>query len=243
MDRSVWIGYDKREATAFAVAKYSVRQFDRYIPINALIMDVLREKGLYTRPTIRKINSEGREQLWDVISDHWMSTEHSLTRFLVPHLAKTGWALFVDSDIIVKTNLYELFNKIDQSKALMCVKHNHNPESSIKMDGQVQSKYDRKNWSSVMIFNCDHPKNKLLTPEVVNTLTGRDLHAFSWLNDGDIGALPPEWNYLVGHSKTNGAGGPKLVHFTSGLPDMAGYEKQEFADEWWDLVPRAVGAM
>ena len=32
------------------------------------------------------------------------------------------------------------------------------------MDGAVQTVYPRKNWSLMALYNCDHPKNELLTP-------------------------------------------------------------------------------
>jgi hypothetical protein len=82
----------------------------------------------------------------------------------------------------------------------MVVKHDHQPTEHWKMDGQFQTRYHRKNWSSVCLFNCDHPANKALTVDLVNSAPGRDLHAFSWLADDLIGELPPEWNWLVGHS-------------------------------------------
>jgi len=110
------------------------------------------------------------------------------------------------------------------------------------MDGMVQTSYSRKNWSSVMLFNCSHPSNKNLTVDLVNTVPGRDLHRFCWLKDNEIGELPLEWNYLVGYSKLNGSK-PALVHFTHGLPDLAGYEDQEYADEWRAMRPYAVGAL
>lgn len=172
-----------------------------------------------------------------------MSTQHSCSRFLVPILDKTSvWALFMDCDVMVLDNLEKLFTLCDPSKALMCVHHDHSPEASIKMDGQVQTKYTRKNWSSVMAFNLKHPSNQKLTLEMVNSVPGRDLHRFCWLDDDEIGELPQEWNHLVGY--TNGGGvKPKLVHFTSGLPDMPGWEDQDYADNWRAMRPFAVGAL
>jgi len=244
--RSVWIGYDQREAAAFAVAMYSIRRFDPYIPIKGMVLADLQARGLYTRPTIERMNIDHQRQLIDVLSarDDYagaISTEHANARFLVPHLAKFGWALFIDCDVMVLENIDRLFSLADQSKALMCVQHDHRPAESTKMDGQAQTQYPRKNQSSVMLFNCDHPANRRLTLDLINTRPGRDLHAFCWLDDSEIGALPAEWNYLVGYSKS--AGRPKLVHFTRGLPDMPGYERQEFADEWRAMVPRAIGAL
>jgi hypothetical protein len=240
--RSVWIGYDPREAAAFAVARFSIRRFDRYTPIRGVVLDELRARGLYSRPTERRINSEGRAQLWDVISGAWMSTEHSNSRFLVPHLARSGWALFTDGDVLVTEDIARLFAQCDPSKAVMCVQHRHEPSESVKMDGQVQSRYARKNWSSVMAFNCEHPANAALSVDLVNRLPGRDLHRFCWLEDHEIGALPGCWNHLVGSSPRTQAR-PSLIHFTSGLPDMPGYENQEYAEDWRALVPYAVGAL
>jgi lipopolysaccharide biosynthesis glycosyltransferase len=246
--RSIWIGFDPREATAFAVAKYSIRQFDRYIPINGVVLSNLQERGLYTREMREGINSDGRRKLIDVQSirddyDGAISTEHANARFLVPHLAKVGWALFVDCDVMALDNIERLFTLADPTKALMCVHHDYHPAESMKMDGQLQTDYPRKNQSSVMLINCDHPANRALTLDVVNTWPGRDLHAFKWLPRELIGELPPEWNYLVGVSKLPAGVKPSIVHFTRGLPDMAGYERQEYAHEWRAMVPRAVGAL
>jgi hypothetical protein len=99
------------------------------------------------------------------------------------------------------------------------------------MDGQIQTAYARKNWSSVCVFNCDHPANRALTVDLVNTLPGRDLHRFCWLADNEIGALDPKWNWLAGHS--DAAIDPAIVHFTDGVPSMPGYEDAPFADEWF----------
>lgn len=240
--QSIWLGYDSREVAAFAVARYTIRKYQRYIPIYGLVLSDLRSKGLYYRPTEKRINSEGTTQFWDKISDAPMSTEFSNSRFLVPHLARSGWALFADSDIMVMENISKLFESARPDKAVMCVKHDHDPLDDLKMDHQIQTRYHRKNWSSVMLFNCDHPSNKKLTVEMVNALPGRDLHRFCWLEDREIGELSPRWNYLVNYSDLNGIK-PALVHFTDGLPDMAGYEHQEYADQWTATLPYAVGAL
>jgi lipopolysaccharide biosynthesis glycosyltransferase len=138
----------------------------------------------------------------------------------------------MDCDVLVRTNLFRLFEYAQtQTKyAVLCVKHHHEPPAGVKMDGQEQTRYARKNWSSVMLFNLAHHANKELTPELVNTLPGRDLHRFCWLADDEIGELGPEWNYLVRHTKADVD--PKIVHFTDGYPLMAGYENDAFADEW-----------
>ncbi len=159
-----------------------------------------------------------------------MATEFAISRFLCPHLAGSGWAIFMDCDMLVRSNVEQLFKLLDPSKAVMVVKHNFQPPEGIKMDGQLQLRYARKNWSSVCAFNASHPANAALTVEMVNTLPGRELHAFSWLEDKDIGELDCSWNWLVGHS--NPEVEPDICHFTDGLPTMSGYEDCAFADEW-----------
>jgi hypothetical protein len=222
---SIWIGYDPREAEAFSVARESARRWlTQPVPISGVVLDSLKARGLYPRRTERRGN-----QLWDVISDAPMSTEFAISRFLVPHLAgREGWALFMDCDMLVRSNLARI--ELDDSKAVMCVKHDHQPDYAVKMDGQVQTRYPRKNWSSVMVFNLAHPANTILTPNYVNSLPGRDLHRFCWLQDDQIGELGPEWNFLVGH--TDPKVDPKIVHFTDGTPNMPGYEDVPFSDEW-----------
>ena len=231
---SVWIGFDSREGLAFAVARETIRRHDPYIPIKGLVLGKLMEDGLYHRPMEFRTGKENSRILWDVISDAPMSTQFAITRFLVPHLAKEGWALFIDCDMLVKANISDLFHLVDNPKndkfAVMCVKHDYKPTEKTKMDGQVQTVYPRKNWSSVMLFNCDHPSNKKLTLEMINSVPGRDLHRFCWLEDDEIGELDQCWNYLVGHSSSEIK--PKIVHFTAGGPWMRGYEGVPFADEW-----------
>lgn len=226
--RSVYIGFDAREAAAFAVTRRTVsRQMNRPVPVRGIVLDDMRRRGFYTRPTSRK---EGR--LWDDISEAPMSTEFAISRFLTPHLAEEGHALFMDCDMLVRGSLTGLFEYADQHPefAVFCVKHNFAPPPGVKMDGQMQTVYARKNWSSVMLFNVGHPSNRKLTLDLINSAPGRDLHRFCWLEDHEIHALPAEYNYLVGHTKIEEQ--PRIVHFTDGIPSMAGYENCEYADEW-----------
>lgn len=223
---SVWVGFEPREALAYAVARQTCRQ-NLYtpIPVNGIVLSELQKAGIYRRPTEVR---DGR--LYDVISEHPMATEFAISRFLVPHLAQTGMALFMDCDMLVLKNLNALFDRVDPKYAVSVVKHHHEPEETIKMDGQVQSRYARKNWSSVMLFNCDHPANKKLTIDLINTVPGRDLHQFCWLEDDEIGELSVKWNWLVGHSPKSTD--PAIVHFTDGIPTMPGYENSDYAQEW-----------
>lgn len=232
MDRTIYIGYDCREAETFAVARHTMRKHAPDIPIHAVSLEQVRDAGLYWRPTSMK---DGR--LFDDISGFPMSTEFAISRFLTPVLAKAsgrgGWALFTDSDVLARDDIDDLFAECDPSKALMCVQHNQVViDGSLKMDDQIQHRYARKNWSSVVAYNLDHPSNRKLTVQLINAVPGRDLHAFCWLADGEIGALSPEWNYLVGHTKLDAGQHPRLVHHTEGGPWLPQYQEVEFADEW-----------
>lgn len=235
-NRSIWIGFDSREAAAFAVAKHSARRrTNRAYPIRGLVLDQLRNHGLYRREVQKRPGPAGKPILWDPISDAPMSTEFAISRFFIPFLHNTGWALFMDCDVLIMANLAQLFESLDPSKAMYCVKHKEMPDvSGVKMGGQgVQVPYRRKLWSSVMAWNLDHPATKRLTLEMVNTRPGRDLHSLIWLDDTEIGALDPSWNHLVGMDPIPSTG-IKLAHFTSGTPDMDGCDGCNFSDLWWE---------
>jgi hypothetical protein len=143
-------------------------------------------------------------------------------------------------------NVARLFEQLDNKKAVYCVWHNHQPADGTKMDGQVQTSYGRKNWSSVIAFNCDHEANKALTLEVLNNTPGRDLHRLFWLADCDIGELDVAWNYLVGVSDPEVSA--TIAHFTEGVPDMPGYENCRYAEDWrrsladWARGPLSFGS-
>ncbi len=152
---------------------------------------------------------------------------------MVPTLMQhAGWALFVDGDFLWLGDVHDLLEQADQRFAVQVVKHGQLGEFGLKMDGQAQQPYYRKNWSSLMLFNCGHPSNQRLTPFVVNKQSGQWLHAFSWLGDDEIGDLAPTWNWLAGIDKQPPQGDPMAVHFTKGIPDMPGYEDSPYADHW-----------
>lgn len=242
MQRTIWIGFDPREAAAFAVARASAqRHLTQPIPVRGVVLSELERWGLYRRPTERSTSPHGRTLLWDTISNAPMSTEFAISRFLVAHLARSGWALFLDGDVLVRRNLVRLFDTLDPAYAVYCVQHHHEPPLGVKMDGQIQTQYARKNWSSVFAIQVSHPANVALTLGLINTVPGRELHQFSWLNDADIGALDPTWNFLVGHSDPAEIPDPAVVHFTEGTPDMPGYETCPFADEWRAALTKWAG--
>lgn len=235
-NRRVWIGWDPKEMMACTVALKSLHAHMRAYPVQVdrLSLLQLKAKGLYKRPTVYKDT-----QLWDEVSEAPMTTEHAIARFFLPLLMDFhGWALFTDGDVLFRRSVVDLFNLADDRYAVMCVQH---PASlfveGTKKDGMPQTVYPKKNWSSVMLLNCGHPANRALTIDTVNTWPGRDLHAFKWLSDDLIGALPPSWNYLVGLSPKV----PKvdLAHFTLGTPDLVPQNADEFANEWWRVAKAA----
>jgi len=229
----VYIGWDPREEIAFNVAARSLCELSPDARIIPLVLSSLRDRGLYHRPTTVLNNG-----LYDVISEAPMSTEHAISRFLVPRLQRhSGWALFVDGDVLFRRPVEELFDRRDERYALMCVQHPPIVAEGTKKDGQPNQIYHRKNWSSVILFNCGHPANRLLSPDYVNAVPGRELHRYGWLDDALIGELPPVWNYLVGVNPP--MDDPAIVHYTLGVPSIPTYRHSPFADEWFAAAVRA----
>ena len=215
---NVYIGYDSREVEAYNTCVNSINvNTSTGIKIIPIIRKNLKAKGIYTRQV-----------------DTMSSTEFSFTRFLVPYLSDyKGWSIFCDCDFVFLEDIKHLFNLVEDKYAVMCCQHDYTPKNNIKMDGQVQLAYPRKNWSSLMLWNCSHPKNKSLTPEIVSTQTGQYLHRFNWLDDSEIGSLPIEWNWLVGWYKEPQDGSPKALHFTEGGPWFKNYENCEYSDVYY----------
>lgn len=212
----VFIGYDEREAAAFSVLSYSIQRRARApVAIAPLMLSQLEAAGLYRRE---------RNPL--------QSTDFSFSRFLTPHLCGyEGWAIFMDCDMLVRDDIARLWALRDERYAVQVVKHVHVPREEVKFLGAVQTRYEKKNWSSVMLMNC--ARCTALTPDYVNRASGLELHQFKWL-DGDhlIGALPPEWNHLVGYDAPSPAA--KLVHYTIGGPYFSEYRGCEHGDAWWE---------
>jgi hypothetical protein len=225
----VFIGWDAREHRAWNVARMSMKCHASVdVDTRRLALAPLQTQGLYRRPT----EDRGDGKLWDVISEAPMSTGHAIARFLVPHLCGYfGWALFTDGDVLFRDDVAKLFALADDRFAVMIVQHDYTPAETVKKGGHLQTSYPRKNWSSVMLFNCGHQANRALDVNLINSVPGRDLHRFCWLDDDVIGGLPPRWNVLVGHSPYDEMAA--LVHFTEGVPDVPGYEGVPYADEWF----------
>jgi hypothetical protein len=233
VDVDVYIGFDAREMRAHVVATTSMHLHSGHTQRVQRICRLYLCKW-YTRPTRGDANT-----LYDVISEAPMSTDHAIARFFIPYLKDySGWALFTDGDVLFRTDVRQLFALRDPRYAVQVVQHAPMPDTGSKKRGDTQQLYPRKNWSSVVLWNCSHPSNRKLTLDVLNTWPGRDLHAFRWLEDSEIGALPPEWNYLATVSPE--LADPAIVHYTLGTVDTPGHEHDPFADEW-RAVARAAG--
>jgi hypothetical protein len=211
---NVYIGYDPREAVAFHALSHSIlRRSSVPVSIAPLVQSQL--KKVYWRP-------RGPTE----------STEFSMTRFLVPHLSGyAGWSLFMDCDMLCRVDISALVQETERQrdKAVLVCKHDYVPKTQRKFLDQGQTKYARKNWSSLMFFNNERCRS--LSLDYVNSATGLELHRFSWIADGAIGELPLEWNWLVGEYEYNPAA--KIVHFTIGGPYFEPYRHCDYAQEWF----------
>ena len=216
-DLVFYIGYDAKEDIAYRVCKQSlINKSTISISVKSLKLYELISKNFYTRSI-----------------DPLASTEFTYSRFLIPALMNyNGWAVFCDCDFLFFEDISLLFNSLDDNKALYCVQHDYTPKEKHKMDGQKQSIYPRKNWSSFMVFNCSHPSNKKLTKEIVNAESGSFLHQLKWLDDSEIGSLDERWNWLEGWTSNHNKSEPFAVHFTRGGPWFEEWQDVEFAKEW-----------
>ena len=209
---NLFVGFDPREAVAYHVFCNSIIQ-NTSVPV--------------------QITPLALSQLQEFNETHDdRSNDFVYSRFLTPYLSDfKGWAIFADGDMICQGDLKELIDMADPSKAVMVVKHDYQTKATQKYLGNINENYPRKNWSSVILWNCDHPKHKILTPDFVSKQTGKFLHRFSWLDDQDIGELPLEWNWLAIEYKANREA--KLIHYTLGTPCFKDYKNSDMADIWY----------
>lgn len=213
----VFVGWDSREDIAYQVCRQSLlRHASVPVTVTPLRQRDLRTQGLYHRP-----------------EDPLAATEFTYTRFLVPYLAGyQGWALYCDCDFLWQADVAALLALADDRYGAMCVPHDHRPTETVKMDGKTQTVYPRKNWSSLILYNCGHPATRRLTPEAVNRETGAYLHRFQWLDDAEIGALPETWNWLEGWSTKPASGQPNAIHYTRGGPWFDEWRQVAYGDLW-----------
>ena len=211
----IFVGFDPREAVAFDVLSHSI-QSRTVTPVSITPLKLSQLDSLMWRER-----------------DDLQSTDFSFSRFLVPHLCDfEGWAVFMDCDMLVLDDIANLWALRDESCAVQVVKHDHRPSETTKFLDQPQTAYEKKNWSSVMLFNC--ARCTALTPEYVNTASGLELHRFRWLGDDElIGELPHRWNHLVDYDPALPAEELSNLHFTTGGPYFDEYKNCGYADLWF----------
>jgi len=209
----VFIGYDSRETVAYGVLAHSISaRASQPVAIAPVALEQLKDVFQRERNPLQ-------------------STEFSFSRFLVPWMCGyEGWAVFMDCDMLMLDDVANLWKLRDERYAVQVVKHEHVPKEDVKFLGAVQTKYQKKNWSSVMLIDCT--RCAALTPDYVNRASGLELHQFKWLgNDELIGALPSGWNHLVGYDAPRRDA--SVVHFTIGGPYFEEYRDCEYSVEWF----------
>ena len=205
------VGFDQREAVAYHVFCQTI--IDRAtMPVQFL---PLAENTLNK---YKEVHADG-------------SNKFIYSRFLTPYLMNfSGWAIFADGDMVCQADIAELWSLRDESKAVQVVQHDYKTKAVKKYLGNKNEDYPRKNWSSLILWNCSHPKNAVLTPEFIQDQPGSYLHRFSWLEDGLIGGLDVEWNWLaIEYSENPNA---KLIHYTLGTPCFKDYANESMSDIW-----------
>lgn len=169
------------------------------------------------------------------------TNDFATARFYVPHLCGfRGLAVWMDgSDMLLRADLGELVRLFDFSP-VQVVKHAYFPKNKRKYIGTEMEAdnegYPCKNWSSVMLWNCEHPINQRLTESFVKAQSGRYLHRFMWMEPERVGELPKEWNWLDEYGYNADA---KLVHLTNGIPGFIHYRDAPHAEEWWSALRKA----
>ena len=212
------VGFDQREAVAYHVFCQTVLE-KASCPVSFIPL------AINTLSSYHESKSDG-------------SNRFTYSRFLTPYLCEfEGWAIYMDGDMVCRADIAELLALRDETKPVMVVQHNYQTRFGTKYLGNKNENYPRKNWSSVILWNCQHPENRILTPEFIQNQTGAYLHRFSWLKDHDIGVLPPEWNWLTTEYPDNSSA--KILHYTLGTPCFRDYSNAPMATDWHAAHARA----
>ena len=220
----IFIGYEEREHEAYEVCKYSLEYQNQ----------CRKETGTWAWDDYPDIIQLRSTEIKEYKRDHGepQSTDFTFTRFWCPYLCDfEGFSLFVDCDFLFLAHPIEILKHIDTRKAVSVVQHpEYLPKGDIKMDGIAQHRSKRKNWASLIVFNNEHPSNKILEPDYLNNhLPGLDFHHLAWLDDSEIGSIPMEWNCLDQYYHIEN---PKAIHYTEGGPWFDGYRDCEYGDDW-----------
>ncbi|MDA9823942.1 hypothetical protein N9C56_15895 [Paracoccaceae bacterium] len=217
---NIYIGFDEVETTAYHTLAHSIIEHASG-PVR-----------------ISPICSKHYKKFFNRKRDEKQSNDFSFTRFLVPYLNNyEDAAIFMDCDMMLRTDIFQVLNDLDPDNAISVVMHDYTPSDTVKYLNNVQYAYPRKNWSSFVVWNCAHPKNRTLTPEFVEKATGLALHRFTWLEDDEIGELDVRWNWLVG-DYIDPPVDVKNVHWTLGGPYFEEYSQVDFSSEWFKMNKR-----
>ena len=217
MALNVFIGHDSAYPTVSEVCAFSMKTRSSIdFELNFLRLQELSSTGQYWRE-----------------ADPLASTEFTYLRYLVPFLCDySGLALYCDNDFLWQDGVHHLLAERAGESALCCVQHDHRPVETVKMDGKLQTVFPRKNWSSLMLFDCRHPAHKALTPHIVSTAPAAYLHQLQWLEDEQIGNLSNRWNWLEGWYSDQPDVRLGAIHFTRGGPWLESEQQFGFADLW-----------
>jgi lipopolysaccharide biosynthesis glycosyltransferase len=208
------VGFDQREAIAYHTFSQSVLEKSS-LPVLFLPLSI---------NTLRGYKETHKDK----------SNDFVYSRFLTPYLNNfEGWAIFADGDMVCQSDIKELWDLRDETKALQVVMHDYKTKFNQKYLGNTNENYPRKNWSSLILWNCSHPKHTVLTPDFISNQTGKYLHRFSWLDDEDIGELPIEWNWLAIEYTNNPKA--KIIHYTLGTPCFKDYRNTDMASAWLEV--------
>lgn len=167
------------------------------------------------------------------------SNAFTLSRFLVPYLmGYTGHAIFLDgTDMMMFSDIAELDALYDDRKAVQVVMHPaYESQHERKYIGTemecAQSNYERKNWGSAMLINASHPAWSGINPDTISAMKPLDLLQLNFIEDQDIGEIPPEWNVLIDEGQADAAA--KIVHWSSGIPSFKHYGNARRSRDWFD---------
>lgn len=216
---NIAIGFDEREGIAYHVCSQSIiKRASEPVSITPLALNTMRE--------YHESHKDG-------------SNAFIYSRFLTPYLMNyQGWCIFLDGDMVLDDDIAKLWAMRDDRYAVMVVKHEYKTKAHEKYLGNVNEDYPRKNWSSVILWNCGHPANRCLTPAYIETATGAQLHRFEHLPDDLIGELPVYWNWLAEEYPANNLA--SLVHYTLGTPCFPAYAHCSMSYLWWREYNEAV---
>ena len=201
------VGFDQREAVAYHTFCQSV-------------IDNCSEPVRFTPLVAHNVERKGG------------SNDFIYSRFLVPHLmGYRGWAIFADGDMVCREDIARLWEMRDDRYAVQVVQHDYQTKHPRKYLGNKNDNYPRKNWSSLILWNCAHIANRCLDKQTIDSVEGSFLHRFGWLNESEIGELPLTWNWLA--MEYPGNDNAQIVHYTIGTPCFATYQNCDMSQYWW----------